>query len=169
MKWFRAVHACAAAVIQYQPQLIYEKIILLAVALVVFAGRAAETNNVPGTNSIAAKKIPAPKVVTREMVLGGLTTISNQIVVCGRQGKKIGAANDMLIERWRLEYSAHKITIEQMSTLGNDLYNKTAPALATIGQQMAELKLQDFNLRQRYAALLANTNLTTTNKITASK
>ena len=95
-------------------------------------------------------------VVTKEMVLAGLMTISNQISQC--QSRMAEIKKNLITTKagYTLRWQAHDITMAQLNEFSSEDERSCKPTLAALVQQIADLKVQDFNIRQRYAVLLKN-------------
>ena len=115
----------------------------------------AQTMDLTPTNSTT----PSPKsvqserggVVTKEMVLKGLTTISNQIAEANISIQKM--VKQINADKKRLQLSIGAGLGGDME--GYDLINaKYAPAGKALSQKIAVLQLQEFNIRERYEKLL---------------
>ena len=90
------------------------------------------------------------------MVLAGLMTISNQISQC--QSRMAEIKKNLITTKagYTLRWQAHDITMAQLNEFSSEDERSCKPTLAALVQQIADLKVQDFNIRQRYAVLLKN-------------
>lgn len=113
----------------------------------------AQTNlistNLPATNSITQKQ---KVVVTKETVLQGLTTISNQISALTLSLKQMDSQRDKEATRLMLVRTSGQGG--NMDADESYLQQKYGPPKKLIKQKIAALRLQDFDIRQRYANLL---------------
>ena len=116
--------------------------------------------NIVSTNSPTTNAPPRPYVkqvvVTKEMVLAGLMTISNQILQCHSRLATIAANLKTAEAGYYLQRNAHKITAAQVNEFLLEDQRACKQTRAELVQSLADLKLQDFNIRQRYAVLLRN-------------
>jgi predicted phage-related endonuclease len=114
------------------------------------------TTNQPVTLTTKTNK-PAnlqPKIVTKEMVLQGLTTISNQIATLRARRVELDNWFKNESKKNKLKYQAGQITAKQVIKTREDLPNQINPEEQEISRQTAVLKLQELEIRQRYAQLL---------------
>jgi hypothetical protein len=113
----------------------------------------AQTNLI-STNSAPRKTNSTPQkqkvVVTKQMVLDGLTTISNQIAAANLSLKQIGDQESRERKRLILAVQAGQVNFDAP----DDNAQKYQPTIQALRRKIAALQLQEFDIRQRYADLL---------------
>jgi hypothetical protein len=121
-----------------------------------FAVVASAQTNAALTNAIVQKTNTTirgqPVVVTKAIVLQGLTTISNEISEATFSLQQLDVQHKD--EQKRLALVRASGQGGNMDADDTYLENKYGPPEKLIRQKIAVLKLQEFDIRKRYAALL---------------
>ncbi len=109
------------------------------------------TNSTITTNAPIAKR-PSVHVVTLAEVQAGLTTISNKIAKLEIEDVAAKKKLQDALNNLRLTMAAGKISPGDAYTMDQQM--RFHPAYLDIDRAIAELKLQDATIRQRYKYLL---------------
>lgn len=128
--------------------------LILMLAMIVCSAKA-QTNVASTTNSPRA--VNAVQPVTAAQVQAGLNVISNKLAQLEAQAKKMDEDYKTARKHLSLQFEAGKLSqaqykqqIRQLDT--SHLVNNTTRI--KLDRQIGELKLQDFEIRQRYKSLL---------------
>lgn len=138
---------------------------ILAIWLGLVVAAAAQTNlvstnspatNLISTNGVAAhKSAPAKIVVTKEMVLAGLKTLDGEDKKLATYEAAIASQLETSNKRLLLQYQAGEISANDYSKRRFDILDfATTPAYKAMEYRRAQIRLQQFDIRQRYAQLL---------------
>lgn len=98
------------------------------------------------TNAPAKQK----HAITLADVQAGLTTISNRIAVLNAYQQKITAGQLAEEKRLNLQSQLKQITESQRQDAMAAYISSIDPTCRSIRQELAALKLEDLNIRQRY-------------------
>lgn len=123
--------------------------ILIICAMVATAS--AQTNS---TNVVAHKSAPKRIVVTKAMVLAGLKTLDGQIKTLSSQVTVLNGWAAQQNEKGRLQYDAGQIGGAEANNIRLGSMAKVRPLTDAINRQISAIKLQQFEILQRYAWLL---------------
>jgi hypothetical protein len=115
------------------------------------------TTNQPVTLTTKTNK-PAnlqPKIVTKEMVLAGLKTLDGEDKKIATNEAAIASQLETSNKRLLLQYQAGEISANDYSKRRFDIldFAKT-PEYKAMEYRRAQIRLQQFDIRQRYAQLL---------------
>jgi hypothetical protein len=134
--------------------------LIIAIIYATVALASAQTNsnvvtNLISTNAVAHKSAPKKIIVTREMVLDGLKTLDNEDKALKAREDAIFAQVESSNKRLFLQYQAGEISASQYEQSKYDIFavGKT-PEYKAMEYRRAQIRLQQFDIRQRYAQLL---------------
>lgn len=127
--------------------------IILCVLLGVLTAQAQTNAPVPVTQTNVATNKPTLKKVngvTIEQVYAGLNTLSNEVVALRKEYAVLSSQKDKANETLTLQHQAGQITQAQLNDLAQKNEEVFGQKIAAINQQIASIRLQELNIRQRY-------------------
>lgn len=114
------------------------------------------TTNQPVTLTTKTNK-PAnlqPRIVTKEMVLQGLKTLDGQIAALKKKQSELEDQIYLPSQKAQLQYEAGTISGAECNQITQACQHQWALTCNQVSQQIAAIKLQQLEIRQRYAQLL---------------
>lgn len=134
-------------------------ILFSTVALASAQTNSTVTTNLISTNAVAHKSASKRIIVTREMVLDGLKTLDGEDKKIAANKAAIARQLDTSNKRLLLQYQAGEISADDYRKRSFDGFDfAKTPEYKAMEYRRAQIRLQQFDIRQRYAQLLKQTN-----------